>query len=99
MLAFSPEPPTWEQFKVFLYKKLGDFWVFVDSIWRKIKKVAQYQLERVWDFTAHLKYLHSVPLEFDDDSPDEFYLIWFFCNDFRPSIKIQMENNGLELHN
>lgn len=48
---------------------------------------------------AHLEYLQSVFLEFDNGSPDESYLIQFFRDSLRPSINIQIENDGPELHN
>lgn len=63
-----------------------------------MRQAAQYQLEEVQDFAAHLEYLQSVLLEFDDGSPDESYLIRFFRDSLRPSIKVQIENNGKELH-
>ena len=42
-------PPTWEKFKVFLHKNIGDSKTFVDSFWRQIKRDAQYQQEDVID--------------------------------------------------
>ena len=31
-------PITWTEFKAFLWKNLGEFKSFVDSIWRKVKR-------------------------------------------------------------
>lgn len=57
MLAFSPELLTCKQFKDLVHKNLGDSWVFVNNIWKKVRKAAQYQLEGIQDFVGHLKYL------------------------------------------
>ena len=42
-------PITWTEFKAFLRKNLGESKSFVDSIWRKLKRDSQYQLEEVYD--------------------------------------------------
>lgn len=38
MLFFSFELQIQEQFQILLYKNLGDSQVFIDSIWKKLKK-------------------------------------------------------------
>ncbi len=38
---------TWDKFKVFLRKSLGESTAFVDNIWSKIRKDSQYQQEEV----------------------------------------------------
>ena len=91
---------TWAKFKTFLRKNLGDSWAFVDSIWSKLKRDSQYQLEEVQDWAAHLEYFQSILLEFDDaGAPKEFYLIRFFREGLRPSIRVQIEQQGRELDN
>ena len=40
---------TWTEFKAFLRKNLGESKSFVNSIWKKIKRDSQYQLEEVYD--------------------------------------------------
>ena len=40
-------PITWTEFKAFLPKNWGESKSFVDSIWRKLKRDSQYQLEEV----------------------------------------------------
>ena len=35
-------PMTWPEFKKFFWKNLGDFKVFVDSVWKKVKCNSQY---------------------------------------------------------
>ena len=50
-------PITWTKFKAFLRKNLGESKSFVDSIWKKLKRDSQYQLEEVYDWASHLEYL------------------------------------------
>lgn len=38
-------------------------------------------------------------LEFNDGSPKKCYLIQFFRNSLKPSIKVQIKNDGQKLHN
>ncbi len=40
---------SWDEFKAFLWKALGDSWAFVHSYWTKIRKDSQYQQEEVLD--------------------------------------------------
>ena len=40
-------PVTWDEFKAFLRRSLGDSQAFVDTYWGKIKRDSQYQLEEV----------------------------------------------------
>ena len=42
-------PITWTEFKAFLRKNLGVSKSFVNSIWKKLKRDSQYQLEEVYD--------------------------------------------------
>ena len=55
--ANSAAPVTWDEFKAFFCRSLGDSRAFVDSYWRKIKRDSQYQLEEVLNWTAHLEHL------------------------------------------
>lgn len=71
----------------------------MDNTWGKIRHVTQYHLKEVQDFVTHLKQLQSIMLEFNDSSPDEFYLIYFSRNKLRPLIKIQKENKIKDLYN
>ena len=45
----SSVPISWDEFKAFLYKALGDSRAFVNSYWTKIRCDSQYQLEEVLD--------------------------------------------------
>ena len=42
-------PITWAEFKTFLWKNMGESKSFVNSIWKKLKKDFQYQLEKVYN--------------------------------------------------
>ena len=42
-------PITWTEFKAFLQKNLRESKSFIDSIWKKLKKDFQYQMEEVYD--------------------------------------------------
>ena len=86
---------TWAEFKAFLRKNLRDSRAFVDGIWSKLKRDSQYQLEEVQDWAAHLEYLQSILLEFDNaGAPGESYLIRFFREGLRLSIRAQMEQQS-----
>ena len=45
----SSIPISWDEFKAFFYKALGDSQAFVNSYWTKIRRDSQYQLEKVLD--------------------------------------------------
>ena len=44
---------SWDKFKAFLHKALGDSRAFVDSYWTKIRQDTQYHQEEVIDWAAH----------------------------------------------
>lgn len=91
-------PITWAEFKAFLRKNLGDSRAFVDSIWSRIKRDFQYQLEEAHNWASRLEHLQSILIEFDaDGAPEESDLVRFFREGFKPSIKAQMEQRGREL--
>ncbi len=58
-------PMTWNKFKAFLRKSLGESNAFVGHVWSKLRGDTQHQLEEVQDWAAHLKHLQSILLEFD----------------------------------
>ena len=85
-------PITCIEFKVFLQKNLGEFKSFVDSIWKKLKRDYQYQLEEVYDWASHLEYLQSILIEFDPvAAPMESTMIRYFEEGLKPSIKVEMD--------
>ena len=91
-------PVTWDEFKVFLRRSLGDSQAFVDAQWEKIKRNSQYQLEEVLDWTAHLEHLQAVLKEFDPAAaPNEEIMIRCFREGLRPSIQAQLDARGRDL--
>lgn len=87
-----------DRIQEFFRKNLGDSRVFVDNIWSKVKRDSQYQQEEVQDWALHLEYLQSILLEFDADAAsNESYLIRFFRDGLKPSIKVWMDQRGREL--
>ena len=70
---------TWEEFKIFRRRNLGDSQAFVNSYWAKIKRDSQYQQEDVLDWAAHLKHMQAILLEFDSvAAPNEDTMIQYF---------------------
>ena len=94
----SSIPISWDKFKAFLRRSLGDFQAFIDSYWAKIKRDSQYQQEDVLDWAAHLEHLQAVLREFDSvAAPNDDSLIWYFREGLRPSIRAQLDARGREL--
>ncbi len=63
---------TWDKFKTFLKKSLGESNAFVGHVWFKLREDAQYQLKEVQNWAAHLKHLQFILLEFDvNNAPRE----------------------------
>ncbi len=56
---------TWDKFKVFLRKRLGESNAFVGHAWSKLRGDAKHLLEEVQDWAAHLEHFQSILLEFD----------------------------------
>ncbi len=48
---------TWDEFKAFLRKSLGESNAFVGEVWSKLTGDAQYQSEEVQDWATHLEHL------------------------------------------
>ncbi len=96
--AKSLAPITWDEFKAFLRRSLGDSRAFIDSFWRKMRRDSQYQQEDVQDWAAHLEHLQAVLKEFDPVvAPSEDVLICYFRDGLRPSIRAQMDSRNREL--
>ena len=93
--AHTPVPVTWDEFKAFLRRSLGDSQAFVDAYWGKLKKDSQHQLEEVFDWAAHLEHLQAVLREFDPDAtPNEETMIRYFREGLRPSVWAQLDTRG-----
>ncbi len=50
-------PMTWDEFKAFLRKSLGESNAFIGHVWSKLRGDTQHQLEEVQDWAAHLEHL------------------------------------------
>ena len=89
---------TWDEFKAFLRRSLGDSQAFVDTYWRKIKRDSQHQLEEVLDWAAHLEHLQAVLQEFDPTATlKEKIMIRCFLEGLRSSIWAQLDVRSWEL--
>ena len=91
----SATPITWPEFKAFFQKNLRSSQAFINSIWSKFRRDSQYQLEEVRDWTSHLQHLQSILSEFDR-APNELTMICYFQKGFKPSIKVEMEQQDQE---
>ncbi len=91
-------PITWDEFKAFLRKSLGESNAFVRHIWSKLRGDAQYQSEEVKDCAAHLAHLQFILLEFDtNNTPQEGQLGRTFYDGLRPSIKLWIADIGEDM--
>ena len=83
---------------MFFHQNLGDFQTFVDGIYSKIMRDFQYQSEEIRDWTAYLKYVQSIFLEFViKAAPNRDNLIYHFWKGLKPSICSQIEQIYKEL--
>ena len=90
-------PITWSKFKAFLWKDLRYSQAFIDSIWSKFRKDSQYQLEEARDWISHLQYLQSILSKVDPiRTSDEFNMICYFREGFKPSIKVEIKQQNRE---
>ena len=96
----EPTPITWTEFKAFLRKTLGESKSFFDSIWRKLKRDSQYQLEEVYDWAFYLKHLRWILLGYDlVAAPTEVTMVSYFEKDLKPSIKAEIDQDDSQLIN
>ena len=94
----SSIPISWDKFKAFLRRSLGDFQAFIDSYWAKIKRDSQYQQEDVLDWAAHLEHLQAVLKEFDSvAAPNDDSLIQYFREGLQSSIRAQLDAQSRDL--
>ncbi len=79
-------------------KSQGESNAFVGHVWSKLRGDAQYQLEEVQDWAAHLEHLQSILLEFDaNNAPGEGQLGRTFYDGLRPWIKLWIANIGEDM--
>lgn len=89
-------PLSWDDFKAFLQKNLGNTRAFVNSVWRRLNRDSQYEKEEVMDWAFHLEYLQAILIDFDaKGAPKESGLILSFREGLKPSVKICIEDLGL----
>ncbi len=89
---------TWDEFKAFLRKSLGESNAFVGHVWSKLRGDAQHQLEEVQDSAAYLEHLQSILLEFDaNNALGESSLSRTFYDSLRPLIKLWIANIGEDM--
>ncbi len=80
---------TWDKFKAFLKKSLGESNAFIGHVWSKLRGDAQHQSEKAQDWAAYLEHLQFILLEFDaNNAPREDQLGRTFYDGLRPSIKL-----------
>ena len=94
----AEDPMTWEEFKDFLRKNLGDDRAFANSILSQFRRVSQHQQESVLEWAAHLKHLQSILLAYDPvGAPAEPTMLRYFREGLRPSILAELQNEDHEL--
>ena len=77
---------------------MGESKSFVDSVWRKLKRDSQYQLEEVYDWASHLEHLQSILIEFDPAAaPTESTMVRYFEKSLKPSIKAEIDQDAIHL--
>ncbi len=91
-------PITWDVFKAFLRKSLGESNAFVGHVWSKLKRNAQHSLEEVQDWATHLEHYQSILLEFDANNTSQIgQLGRTFYDGLMPSIKLCITNIGEDI--
>ena len=89
---------TWAEFKDFFRKSLGDDWAYVNSIYSKFRQNSQYQAESVLDWTAHLKYIQSILLEYNPvGAPTKLTILRYFRESLQLSVLAELKHRDLNL--
>ena len=89
---------TWDKFKAFLKKNLGESNTFVGHVWSKLRRDAKHQLEEVQDWAAYLEHLQFILLEFDTNNASrEGQLGRTFYDGLMPSIKLWIADIGEDM--
>ena len=89
---------TWDEFKAFHRRSLGESQVFMDTYWGKIKRDSQYQLEEILDWAAYLEHLQAGLREFDPAAtPNKEIMNRYFRKDLKPSVQAQLDARGRDL--
>ena len=73
---------------------------FVDSIWKKLKRDSQYQLEEIYDWASYFERLQSILIKFDPvATPTESTMVRYFEKSLKPSIKAEIDQDAIHLDN
>ena len=89
---------TWDEFKDFFKKNLGDDRAFANSICSKFRQDTQYQAESVLDLAAHPEHLQSILLEYNSiGAPTKPSILRYFRKSLKPSVLAKLEHQDLEL--
>ena len=84
---------TWEEFKDFLRKNLGDDRAFANSILSQFRRVSQHQQESVLEWAAHFEHLQLILLAYDlVGAPAKPTMLRYFRESLRPSILAKLQN-------
>ena len=79
---------------------MGESKSFVDSIWRKLKRNSQYQIEEVYDLVSYFEHLQSILLEYDPIAvPMEVTIVRYFEEGLKLSIKAEIDQDDSQLIN
>ena len=79
---------------------MGESKSFVNSIWRKLKRDSQYQLEEVYDWASHLEHFQSILIKFDlAATPTESTIVRYFEEGLKHSIKAKIDQDTTHLDN
>ena len=66
----------------------------------KLKRDSQYQLEKIYDWASHLKYLQSILIKFDPIAAFiESTIVRYFEEGLKPSIKAEIDQDASYLDN
>ena len=91
---------TWEEFKNFLQKSLGNDWAFANSIFSQFRRVSQYQQDSVLEWAAHLKHLQSILLAYDlIKALAKPTMLRYFQEGLQSSILVKLQNKVHKLEN
>ena len=83
----------------FLQKNLRESKLFINRIWKKLKRDSQYQLEEVYNWASHLKHFHSILIEFDSiTAPTKSTIVRYFEEGLKASIKIEIDQDTTYLN-
>lgn len=89
---------TWVKFKDFFRKNLEYDWVFTNSIYSKLRRDFQYQVESALDWNTHLEYLQFILLEYDPvKAPTKSIILRYFQKGLKSSILAKLEHWDLKL--